>query len=74
MRMVLQYLWKRGISAIPPEALPYMTGQYIMNTDRLKKFLGDDYEKVIRYSIADAYLDSFKTPAPVAESQKLVLR
>jgi len=51
-----------------------MTGQYIMNTDRLKKFLGDDYEKVIRYSIADAYLDSFKTPAPVAESQKLVLR
>jgi nucleoside-diphosphate-sugar epimerase len=74
MRVILQYLWERGISAIPPEAVPYMSGQYIMNTDRLKKFLGDDYEKVIRYTIADAYLDSFKSPAPVAESQKLVLR
>src|SRR5579885_2081941 len=74
MRLVLQYLWKRGISTIPPEAVPYMSGQYIMNTDRLKKFLGGDYEKVIRYSIADAYLDSFKSPAPVAESQKLVMK
>ena len=74
MRLVLQYLWKRGISAIPPEAVPYMTGQYIMNTDRLKKFLGEDYEKVIRYSTAEAYADSFKSPGPVAESQKLVLR
>jgi len=74
MRIALQYLWKRGISAIPPDAVPYISGQYIMNTDRLKKFLGDDYEKVIRYSVAEAYLDSFKSPTPVAESQKLVLR
>jgi nucleoside-diphosphate-sugar epimerase len=74
MRIVLQYLWKRGISAIPPEVVPYMSGQYLMNTDRLKKFLGEEYEKVIRYTIADAYLDSFKSPTPVAESQKLVLR
>jgi len=71
MRMVLQFLWKWGISAIPPEAVPYMTGQYIMNTDRLKKFLGDDYEKVIRYSVADAFADTFKTPSPVGASQRL---
>ena len=58
-RLVLQSLWKLGISAIPPEALPYMTGEYIMNTDRLRKFLGDDYEKVIRYTVADAFADSF---------------
>jgi hypothetical protein len=37
-----------------------MTGQYIMNTDRLKKFLGADYEQVIRYTIADAFADSFR--------------
>jgi len=74
MRIALQYLWKRGISTIPPDAVPYISGQYIMNTDRLKKFLGEDYDKVIRYSVADAYLDSFKSPTPVAESQKLVLR
>src|ERR1700683_4324526 len=30
-QQVLQFLWKFGISAIPPEALPYMTGEYIMN-------------------------------------------
>jgi nucleoside-diphosphate-sugar epimerase len=63
MRLVLQFLWKTGISAIPPEAVPYMTGTYIMNTERLKRFLGEDYEKVIRYSIADAFADSFKAPA-----------
>jgi len=60
MRQVLRFLWNRQISAIPPDAVPYMTGQYIMNTDRLKKFLGDSYPRVIQYSIADAFLDSFK--------------
>jgi nucleoside-diphosphate-sugar epimerase len=57
---VLKFLWRAGISAIPPEALPYMTGEYIMNTDRLRKFLGTNYEDVIRYTVADAYADSFK--------------
>jgi nucleoside-diphosphate-sugar epimerase len=61
MRMVLSFLWNRQISAIPPEALPYMTGEYIMNTDRLQKFLGGEYEHVILYTIADAFADSFKT-------------
>ena len=74
MRIVLEFLWKTGISAIPPEAVPYMSGQYTMNTDRLKKFLGDDYEKIIRYTVADAFLDSFKAAASVAETQKLAVR
>jgi nucleoside-diphosphate-sugar epimerase len=62
-RLVLQLLWKLGISAIPPEAMPYMTGEYIMNTDRLRKFLGNDYEDVIRYTIAEAFADSFVADA-----------
>ncbi len=74
MRIVLEFLWKLGISAIPPDAVPYMSGHYIMNTDRLKKFLGEDYEKVIRYTVTEAFADSFKAPAPVGESQKLVAR
>jgi nucleoside-diphosphate-sugar epimerase len=57
-RLVLQLLWQLNISAIPPEAAPYMTGEYTMNTDRLRKFLGEDYENVIRYTIADAFADS----------------
>jgi len=62
-RLVLQLLWKFGISAIPPEATPYMTSEYIMDTDRLKEFLGADYETVIQYKIADAFADCFATPS-----------
>jgi len=65
MGLILKYLWKRRISAIPPEALPYMTGEYIMNTDRLRKFLGAEYDQVIRHTIAEAFADSFAAvPAP----------
>ena len=60
MRTVLKVLWNRQISAIPPEALPYMTGEYIMNTDRLRRFLGPEYDDVMRYTIADAFADSVK--------------
>ena len=67
MRLVLQFLWKRQVSAIPPEAMPYMIGEYIMNTDRLRGFLGEEYEKVIRYTIADAFADSVKIHARVDE-------
>jgi len=61
MRQTLAFLWKHQISAIPPEAVPYMTGQYIMNTDRLRRFLGPEYEHVIRYTVADAFADSFRS-------------
>ena len=60
MRRVLQFLWNWNISAIPPDAVPYMTGQYIMNTDRLKKFLGEEYERVIEKTNLEAFADSFR--------------
>ncbi|HEY4902095.1 MAG TPA: NAD-dependent epimerase/dehydratase family protein [Candidatus Sulfotelmatobacter sp.] len=63
MQLALKLLWQQKISAIPPEAVPYMTGEYIMNTDRLRSFLGNEYESVIRYTIADAFADSFNAPA-----------
>ena len=64
MRQVLQFLWNWNISAIPPDAVPYMTGQYIMNTDRLKNFLGDDYERVIEKTNQEAFADSFQNSSP----------
>jgi nucleoside-diphosphate-sugar epimerase len=71
MRLVLQYLWNRQISAIPPDALPYMSGEYIMNTDRLQKFLGKEYEHVLKHTIEDAFADSFKrVSAPRAAAAK----
>ena len=66
MRLVLQLLWKRQISAMPPDALPYMTEEYIMNTDKLRAFLGSGYESVMRYTIADAFADSFHTTGSTA--------
>ena len=60
MRQILRLFWDLKISAIPPAATPYMTGQYIMNTDRLKKFLGEDYRHVIQHSISEAFADSFR--------------
>lgn len=68
MRQILNFGWNWKISAIPPEALPYMTGEYIMNTDRLRKFLGTDYESVIRYTVADAFADSFKAAEVSAQA------
>ncbi len=68
MQLALKVLWQQRVSAIPPEAVPYMTGEYIMNTDRLRGFLGDDYQKVIHYTIADAFIDSFKAPVAAAQT------
>jgi nucleoside-diphosphate-sugar epimerase len=68
MRLVLQFLWRRQISAIPPEAMPYMTSEYIMNTDRLRSFLGKEYESVMRYTITDAFADSVKNAPAVPQS------
>ena len=58
MRRALQFLWDWKLSAIPPDAVPYMTGQYIMNTGRLQKFLADDYERVIAKTNSEAFADS----------------
>jgi nucleoside-diphosphate-sugar epimerase len=61
MRRVLQFLWDWKISSIPPDAVPYMTGQYTMNTERLKNFLGSDYQRVIEKTSLEAFVDSFQT-------------
>ncbi len=59
LRIILQLLWNSGTSAIPPDAVPYMTSEYVMNTSRLQKFLGPSYKDVIHYTIADAFADCF---------------
>ena len=58
---VLRLLWKLGISTIPPTALPYLIGSYTVDTTRLQHFLGEEYERVIQYTIEDALRDSFKS-------------
>lgn len=58
-RLALRLVWGLGISATPPQAAPYITGEYLMNAQRLREFLGADYEKVIRYTVQEAFEDSF---------------
>jgi nucleoside-diphosphate-sugar epimerase len=59
-RAVLRALWKLNISGIPPQVVPYMTGSYIMDTGRLRSFLGSEYESVMQFSIEEALEDSFR--------------
>jgi nucleoside-diphosphate-sugar epimerase len=59
VRAVLRTMWNLGISGFPPEAFPYLTGSYVMDTSRLREFLGDDYERVMQHTNADALADSF---------------
>lgn len=67
-RLILSLLWGLGISGIPPQALPYMVGSYTMSTARLREFLGEDYESVIRYTVEEALADTFRTNPPAAAS------
>ena len=57
-RLFLAYAWKRRLSAVPPQIEPYFNGECIMKTDRLREFLGAEYEQVIRYTVADAFAES----------------
>lgn len=59
-RIVLDVGWKLGISSVPAAAVPYFTGTYVMDTKRLREFLGKDYEAVIRHTCEEALADSFR--------------
>jgi nucleoside-diphosphate-sugar epimerase len=60
---MLERRWKAGISTVPPELLPYLIEQNLLDTDKLRKFLGPDYESVIHFTNADAFSDSFRFEA-----------
>ena len=62
-RAMLGLLWKLGVCAVPPDALPYIAGSYTMDTHRLREFLGDAYPEVIRHTIEEALVDSFRASA-----------
>lgn len=64
--LVLRFLWWSGISTIPPDVAPYMTSDTVMDTSRLKEFLGAEYKDVIRYATAEAFAECFKQEAAVA--------
>ena len=70
-RMVLDLGWKLGISSVPAAAIPYFTGTYLMDTKRLREFLGKDYEDVIRHTCEEALADSFRQDSGTAAAQEV---
>ncbi len=66
-KLVLTLLWKAKISTIPPDVVPYMTSEMLMDTTRLAEFLGIEYRNVIQYSIADAFGECFVGKALAAK-------
>jgi nucleoside-diphosphate-sugar epimerase len=69
-KLGLRLAWRLGISAIPPEITPYMTGQCIMTTDWLRAFLGSEYEAVMQHSVEQAFMESLVGIVPgVATAQ-----
>jgi len=58
--LVLQFFWKMRISTIPPDIMPYVLSDTVMDTARLQEFLGPEYKNVIQYPIAEAFAECFK--------------
>lgn len=67
-RVVLRLMWNIGLSGVPPEAFPYITGSYTMDSTRLLLLLGPAYKQVIRYTIEEALADTFHRPVPLTEA------
>lgn len=62
-RMLVNLMWKMGVTDIPPEALPYMLGSFLMDTARLQAFLGDEYSNVIQHTTTSALREGVKNAA-----------
>ena len=71
--MALKFLWNMGVSAVPPEALPFLLGSSVLDTARLRVFLGDDYRKVMQFTCEEALAASFEKqpPAPSIQPSEL---
>jgi nucleoside-diphosphate-sugar epimerase len=55
---LLRFFWAIRLSGVPPESIPYFLGSYTMDTTKLREELGADYEKIVRYSVREALIDS----------------
>ncbi len=48
-----------GVSPVPVEALAYLLAPPVVDTTRLRAFLGSEYEHVIRHTMEEAFADCF---------------
>lgn len=62
-RQVWRLLWDWGVSGIPPEAFPYLLGSCVLDTTRLRVFLGEHYRSVMQHTSEEALVESLRAPA-----------
>ena len=62
-RWAYALLWNLGVSAVPPQALPYIVGNCLVDTARIRAFLGSKYFDVIRTTSEDALQETVSAPA-----------
>lgn len=58
-RSGFRLLWDWGISQTPPEFLPYLLGSCVLDTTRMRVFLGEHYRSVIQSTCEEALTESF---------------
>lgn len=58
-RWAFAKLWDWKISEVPPEVLPYLLGSCVVDTTRLRVFLGENYRSVIQSTCEEALTESF---------------
>jgi hypothetical protein len=51
-----------------------MTGQCIMRTDRLRAFLGSEYEVVMQHNVEEAFVESLASVVPGGSEAQPVAR
>jgi nucleoside-diphosphate-sugar epimerase len=59
-RRAMRMLWDWGVSDISPRVQDYLLGSCILETAKLRSFLGEDYRSVIQHTCEEALMESFK--------------
>ena len=70
-RALINTMWNMGVTSIPPDSFPYLIGSYTLDVSKLRSLLGEEYEKIIRYTNEDALVDSRLGESSDASSSSL---
>jgi nucleoside-diphosphate-sugar epimerase len=68
-RRVIASMWTAGATAIPPDSFPYLIGSYTMDTMKLQRLLGGEYEHVVRFTNEQALAAAFESREASAQVQ-----
>ena len=65
VELLYRLFWALGISSAPPEVLPYFAGSYIMDTTKLETLLGDEYNRLVRFTSEESIRETVADTTPI---------